>query len=127
MKIHITSVPVPDQAKALAFYTEKLGFVKKHDIAMGEHRWLTVVDGQSDVELLLEPMAFPPSLVYQKQVYEAGIPWTSFGVDDIQAEYARLTSLGVTFRGGPVSMGPVSIATLEDTCGNIIQLVQKPA
>jgi predicted enzyme related to lactoylglutathione lyase len=126
IKIHVTSVPVQDQSQALAFYTEVLGFVKKTDVPMGEHRWLTVVSPQeqSGVELLLEPMAFAPARIYQQALKDAGIPWTSFVVDDLQAEYQRLLGLGVTFSLPPKEMGPVMIAVLDDTCGNHIQLAQ---
>jgi predicted enzyme related to lactoylglutathione lyase len=126
MKIILTSVMVDDQDKALKFYTEVLGFVKKNDIPMGEARWLTVVspEGQDDVELLLEPMAFPPARTYQKALLEAGIPLTSFAVDDIQKEYERMKKLGVVFKTAPTQMGPVTIAVFEDTCGNLIQMAQ---
>lgn len=126
IKIHVTSVPVEDQAQALAFYTDILGFVKKTDIPMGEHRWLTVVSPQeqSGVELLLEPMAFAPARIYQQALKDAGIPWTSFVVDDLTAEHQRLTALGVQFSIPPKEMGPVMIAVLDDTCGNHIQLAQ---
>jgi predicted enzyme related to lactoylglutathione lyase len=126
IKIHVTSVPVDNQDKALAFYTEVLGFIKKTEIPMGEHKWLTVVSPQeqSGVELLLEPMAFAPAQVYQKALKDAGIPWTSFAVEDLQAEYQRLTAQGVQFSIPPKEMGPVMIAVLDDTCGNNIQLAQ---
>lgn len=126
IKINVTSVPVDDQDKALKFYTEKLGFIKKVEVPMGEHKWLTVVSPaeQSGVELLLEPMAFAPALVYQKALKDAGIPWTSFAVDDLAQEYARLSRLGVSFSMAPKTMGPVMIAVLDDTCGNNIQLAQ---
>jgi predicted enzyme related to lactoylglutathione lyase len=126
MKIILTSVMVDDQDKALKFYTEVLGFVKKNDIPMGEARWLTVVspEGPDDVELLLEPMGFPPSRTYQKALFEAGIPLTSFAVDDIQKEYERMKKLGVVFKTAPTKMGPVTIAVFEDTCGNLIQMAQ---
>jgi len=126
MKINITSVMVDDQAKALKFYTEVLGFVKKLDIPMGEARWLTVTspDAPDGTQLLLEPMGFPPSSVFQKALFDAGIPLTSFGVDDCQKEYERMTKLGVVFRGKPARMGPATTATFEDTCGNLIQIAQ---
>ncbi|MEM7372993.1 MAG: VOC family protein [Bacteroidota bacterium] len=126
IKIYVTSVPVQDQDKALAFYTEKLGFIKKTDIPVGDHKWLTVVSPkeQSGVELLLEPMGFEPAQVFQKALKDAGIPWTSFQVDDLQAEYERLLSLGVSFSMEPKSMGAVLMAVLDDTCGNNIQLIQ---
>jgi len=126
MKINLTSVMVDDQAKALAFYTEVLGFVKKNDIPAGEFRWLTVVspEGPADIELLLEPTGFPPAKVYQKALFEAGIPLTSFTVADCQKEYERMTKLGVVFRTKPTQMGPVIQAIFEDTCGNLIGLHQ---
>jgi len=126
MKIKLTSVMVDDQDKALMFYTEVLGFVKKNDIPMGEARWLTVVspDGPDDVELLLEPMGFPPARTYQKALFEAGIPSTSFAVEDIQKEYERMKKLGVAFKTAPTKMGPVTIAVFEDMCGNLIQMAQ---
>jgi predicted enzyme related to lactoylglutathione lyase len=126
MKIILTSVMVDDQEKALKFYTEVLGFVKKNDIPLGEDRWLTVVspEGPDDVELLLEPMGFPPARTYQKALFEAGIPLTSFAVDDIQKEYERMKKLGVAFKSAPTKMGPVTIAVFEDTCGNLIQMAQ---
>jgi len=126
IKIHITSVPVDNQDKALKFYTEKLGFIKKTEIPMGEHKWLTVVSPkeQSGVELLLEPMAFEPAQVYQKALKQAGIPYTSFMVDNLNQEHKRLIGIGVEFSMEPREMGPVKIAVLDDTCGNNIQLVQ---
>lgn len=126
IKIHVTSVPVDNQAKALKFYTEKLGFIKKTEVPMGEHKWLTVVspNEQNGVELLLEPMAFEPAKVYQKALKDAGIPYTSFLVDDVSADYQRLTGMGVNFSMEPRVMGPVKMAVLDDTCGNNIQLVQ---
>jgi predicted enzyme related to lactoylglutathione lyase len=126
MKIILTSVMVDDQDKALKFYTEVLGFVKKNDIPMGEARWLTVVspEGPDGVELLLEPMGFPPARTYQKALFEAGIPLTSFAVDDIKKEYERIKMLGVAFKSAPTKTGPVTIAVFEDTCGNLIQMAQ---
>jgi len=126
IRIHITSVPVDDQEKALEFYTQVLGFVKKTEIPLGEHKWLTVVSPaeQNGVELLLEPMAFEPARVYQKALKDAGIPWTSFAVEDLKSEYERLSGMGVDFSMQPKEMGPVMIAVLDDTCGNNIQLVQ---
>lgn len=126
IKIHVTSVPVDNQEKALTFYTEMLGFVKKTEIPMGEYKWLTVVSPQeqSGVELLLEPMAFEPAKVYQKALKDAGIPWTSFMVDDLKKEYDRLQKLGVQFSVAPKEAGNVLLAVLDDTCGNNIQLVQ---
>ena len=126
MKVRVTSVPVDDQEKALKFYTEVLGFVKKTEIPLGEHKWLTVVSGeeQDGVEVLLEPMGFAPAKVYQKALFEAGIPWTAFYVDDVHKEHERLEKLGVVFSMKPTSMGPVTLAVFDDTCGNNIQIVQ---
>lgn len=126
IKIHVTSVPVDNQDKALRFYTGKLGFLKKTEVPMGEHKWLTVVspNEQNGVELLLEPMAFEPAKVYQKALKEAGIPYTSFMVDDVDKEYRRLSELGVKFSIQPKEIGPVKIVVLDDTCGNNIQLAQ---
>jgi catechol 2,3-dioxygenase-like lactoylglutathione lyase family enzyme len=126
MKIDVTSVMVDDQAKALKFYTETLGFVKKLDIPMGNARWLTLVSAEAPdgVQLLLEPNEFPPAKVFQKALFDAGIPLTAFGVQDCQKEYERLTRLGVMFRGKPTRTGPATTVRFEDTCGNLIQLVQ---
>lgn len=126
MRIGLSSVMVDDQAKALKFYTEKLGFVKKADVPVGEYRWLTVIspEGPESVELVLEPMAFLPARNYQKALYDAGIPLTAFFSRDIQDEFTRLKKRGVEFRGEPAKMGPVTVVLFEDTCGNLIQLVQ---
>jgi catechol 2,3-dioxygenase-like lactoylglutathione lyase family enzyme len=126
MKIKLSSLMVDDQEKALRFYTEVLGFVKKTDLPAGEARWLTVVsaEGTDDTELLLEPTAFPPARAYQKALFEAGIPLTAFAVDDVRREYDRLRKLGVMFPTAPTEMGPATIAVFEDTCGNLIQLYQ---
>jgi predicted enzyme related to lactoylglutathione lyase len=126
MKIKLTSVLVDDQDKALKFYTEILGFIKKREIPLGEHKWLTVVSPQApdDVELVLEPLGFPPARVYQKALLDAGIPLTAFNVDDIQKEYERLKKLGVVFSMPPTPMGPVTLAVFNDTCGNNIQIIQ---
>ncbi len=126
MKIKLTSIMVDDQDKALKFYTEVLGFIKKNEIPMGEAKWLTVVspEGPEDIELLLEPMAFPPAKTYQKALFEAGIPATAFFADDIQSEYGRMKKLGVVFRSQPIKAGPVTVAMFDDTCGNLIQLCQ---
>jgi len=126
MQLKFITLTVDDQAKALAFYTEKLGFTKMADIPFGEHRWLTVTspDGLAGVELTLEPLAFPPARVYQKALYEAGIPANAFITSDISAEFLRLKARGVVFRGEPTAMGPVTAVMFEDTCGNLIQLVQ---
>ena len=127
MKIVITSVLVDDQEKALRFYTDVLGFTKKLDIPMGEARWLTVVspDQPDGVELLLEPDHHPAAAPFKRALVEDGIPFTSFGVTDIKAEFTRLCSAGVHFTQPPVAMGPVTTAVLDDTCGNLIQIAQK--
>lgn len=126
MQIGLSSVMVDDQEKALKFYTEVLGFRAKQDIPMGEYRWLTVTnaDGPDGIELLLEPMGFPPARVYQKALSEAGIPLTVFFTDDIQNEFQSLKERGVLFRGEPMQMGTVTSVLFEDTCGNLISLVQ---
>lgn len=126
MRIHLNTVLVEDQQKALEFYTRKLGFKKKLDMPLGEYRWLTVVSPQDTdgTELLLEPLGFEPARTYQKALYEAGIPLTSFAVNDCRAEHSRLKSLGVLFRDEPVESGGATLAVLDDTCGNLIQLVQ---
>jgi len=124
MRINLTSVLVDDQAKALAFYTEVLGFVKKTEIPMGEHSWLTVVspDDTDGVELVLEPDSHPAAGPFKEALVADGIPFTSFAVADVQAEYDRLTALGVTFTQPPTAMGPVTTAVFDDTCGNLIQI-----
>jgi catechol 2,3-dioxygenase-like lactoylglutathione lyase family enzyme len=129
MEIKLASVTVDDQEKALRFYTEKLGFLKKTDMSMGQYRWLTVVspEGVPGVELVLEPDAFPPAKVYQKAKFEAGVPSTAFISKDIRSEYARLKELGVVFRGEPTKIGPITAVLFEDTCGNLVNLVQPPA
>ena len=128
IRINLASVPVDDQAKARRFYTEVLGFKIKEDTPMGgDVAWLTVVsDADPDgVQLLLEPMTgHAPAAAYQKSLKDAGIPWTAFLTDDIDAEHARLTSLGVSFDGPPKDMGPVRVCRFDDTCGNLIQLYQ---
>jgi catechol 2,3-dioxygenase-like lactoylglutathione lyase family enzyme len=126
MKIVVTSILVDDQEKALRFYTELLGFVKKTDVPMGSHRWLTVVSPESPdgVELLLEPDAHPAARPFKNALVADGIPFTSFGVADVQAEFGRLSRAGVRFTQPPVAMGPVTTAVLDDTCGNLIQLAQ---
>ena len=129
MQIRVTSVLVENQEDALRFYTAILGFVKMKDIPMGQFRWLTVAspEGAEGVELLLEPMGFAPARTYQKALFAAGIPATAFITDDIDSEYRRLKDLGVRFRGEPKSMGPVTAILFEDTCGNLINLVQPAA
>lgn len=128
MQIRYASVYVDDQEKALKFYTEKLGFKKKADVRNGDYRWLTVVspEGAEGVELLLEPLGLAPAKVYQKALFESGIPFTQFVTKDIDKEYARLKSMGVFFRGEPMQAGPSKIVQFDDTCGNLIQLVQLP-
>lgn len=127
MKIVVTSVLVDNQEKALKFYTGTLGFVKKNDIPMGEFRWLTVVapGDENGVELVLEPDQHPAAGPFKRALVEDGIPFTSFGVDDVHAEYERLVAAGVRFTQPPVAMGPVTTAVLDDTCGNLIQIAQK--
>jgi catechol 2,3-dioxygenase-like lactoylglutathione lyase family enzyme len=128
MKVKIISIPVLDQEKALQFYTQKLGFVKKVDLPLGEDRWLTVVSSeeQDGPEVLLEPAPnhFEPAKIYQKALFEAGIPYTQFNVDDVQREYERLAGLSVAFSIKPTEMGTVKIAVFNDTCGNNIQIVE---
>ncbi|WP_421742924.1 VOC family protein [Cellulomonas sp.] len=127
IRLTVTSVFVDDQSRALDFYTGVLGFVPKNDIPLGgDDRWLTVVSPAAldGVELLLEPSSHPAVGPYKAALVEDGIPAASFGVDDLAAEYERLTSLGVRFVQPPTDMGPVIVATLDDTCGNLIQLAQ---
>lgn len=128
MKIVVTSVIVHDQDKALAFYRDLLGFELKHDIPMGgQYRWLTLTSpGDPDgVELLLEPDAHPAAKPFKSAIKQDGIPYTSFGVDDVHAEYARLSAAGVHFTQPPTAMGPVTTAVFDDTCGNLIQIAQR--
>src|SRR5687768_8276142 len=124
MRINLASVPVDDQEKALRFYTEVLGFVKKNDIPLGEHRWLTVVSPEDPdgPELVLEPDAHPAAPPFKHALVADGIPFTSFAVDDVQATFERLTKRGVRFTQEPTEMGPVTTAVLDDTCGNLIQI-----
>ncbi len=126
IRINITSVLVDDQDKALRFYTEVLGFVKKTEVPLGEARWLTVVSQQEPdgVELLLEPDGHPAVRPFKEALVEDGIPFTSFAVDDLYAEYERLRGLGVRFTQEPLDQGPVVTAVLDDTCGNLIQIAQ---
>ncbi|GAA2804134.1 VOC family protein [Nonomuraea dietziae] len=125
MKIHLSSVFVDDQDKALRFYTEVLGFVKKNDVPLGEDRWVTVVSPEDPdgTELLLEPSGHPAVKPYKEALVEDGIPATSFAVEDVVAEFDRLRGLGVRFTQEPLEMGPVTTAVLDDTCGNLIQIV----
>ena len=124
MRINLASVLVDDQDKALRFYTEVLGLVKKTEVPLGEHRWLTVVSPEDPdgVELVLEPDEHPAAKPFKAALVADGIPYTAFFVDDVRREHARLTGLGVTFTQEPVEMGPVTTAVLDDTCGNLIQI-----
>jgi catechol 2,3-dioxygenase-like lactoylglutathione lyase family enzyme len=124
MRINLTSVLVDDQAKALRFYTEVLGFEKKHDIPLGDHRWLTVVspEDRDGPELVLEPDEHPAARPFKRALAEDGIPFSSFAVDDVAHEYERLCSHGVRFTQEPTAMGPVTTAVFDDTCGNLIQI-----
>jgi glyoxylase I family protein len=126
MKIKLCSIIVEDQARALAFYTDVLGFKKSKDIPVGEFRWITVVspEGHPDVELALEPNANPAGRTFQEEMFKQGIPLTAFEVDDIEAEARRLKKLGVKFTMDPAPTGPVHIAIFADTCGNLIQIYQ---
>ena len=128
MKIVVTSVLVDDQDRALEFYTDVLGFEKKHDVPMGEFRWLTVVSPQdpNGPELLLEPDAHPAAKPFKDALVRDGIPYTSFGVDDVRADFERLSGRGVRFTQPPTEMGPVTTAVFDDTCGNLIQIAQRP-
>src|SRR5262245_32956149 len=127
MRIKLTSIMVDDQAKALEFYTEVFGFVKKQDIPVGEYKWLTVVSpGRDDLELSLEPNANPAGKTFQEAIFKQGIPLAAFEVDDLAAEFKRLKGLGVVFTQEPMSAGPVRIAVCADTCGNLVQLYQPP-
>ncbi|MFF9162246.1 VOC family protein [Streptomyces longwoodensis] len=125
MRIHLTNVFVDDQETALRFYTEKLGFVKKHDVPLGADRWLTVVSAEDPegTELLLEPSGHPAVGPYRAALVADGIPAASFAVDDVRAECERLRGLGVRFTQEPVEMGTVTTAVLDDTCGNLVQIV----
>jgi catechol 2,3-dioxygenase-like lactoylglutathione lyase family enzyme len=129
MRINLASIHIDDQEKALRFYTEVLGFVKKTEVPLGEYRWLTVVSPEEPdgVELVLEPSDHPAVKPYKDALVADGIPFTSFAVDDVRKEYERLTGLGVTFTQPPTAMGPVTTAVLDDTCGNLIQLAQMDA
>jgi catechol 2,3-dioxygenase-like lactoylglutathione lyase family enzyme len=126
MKIVLASVLVDDQDKALRFYTDVLGFRKKTEVPMGDFRWLTVASAEAPdgVELVLEPDQHPAAKPFKRALVADGIPWTSFAVTDVRAEYERLRSAGVRFTQPPVEMGPVTTAVLDDTCGNLIQIAQ---
>jgi catechol 2,3-dioxygenase-like lactoylglutathione lyase family enzyme len=127
MRIHLSAVPVDDQDKALRFYTDVLGFEKKEEVPLGDHRWLTVVspDDPTGTQLLLEPDSHPAVKPFKQALVTDGIPYTSFAVDDVGAEFERLRELGVTFTQEPVAMGPVTTAVFDDTCGNLIQIAQR--
>jgi catechol 2,3-dioxygenase-like lactoylglutathione lyase family enzyme len=127
MRINLASVLVDDQDKALKFYTEVLGFVKKVEIPMGEHRWLTVVSPEDPdgTQLVLEPDGHPAAGPFKRALMEDGIPFTSFAVDDVRAEYERLRAAGVRFTQEPAEMGPVTTAVFDDTCGNLIQIASQ--
>jgi catechol 2,3-dioxygenase-like lactoylglutathione lyase family enzyme len=127
MRINLTSVLVDDQEKALAFYTDKLGFVKKNDIPVGDARWLTVVSPEEPdgPELLLEPDAHPAAKPFKDALVADGIPYASFAVDDARSEFDRLKAKGVTFTQEPMNIGPVTTAVLDDTCGNLIQIASR--
>jgi catechol 2,3-dioxygenase-like lactoylglutathione lyase family enzyme len=129
MKINLTSVLVDDQAKALEFYTEVLGFVKKNDVPLGEHRWLTLVSPEDPEgpELVLEPDEHPAARPFKEALVADGIPFTSFAVDDVHGDFERLASRGVRFTQEPTEMGPVTTAVLDDTCGNLIQIAAQGA
>jgi catechol 2,3-dioxygenase-like lactoylglutathione lyase family enzyme len=126
MKITVTSILVDDQAKALAFYADVLGFEKKSDVPLGDHRWLTVVSPEAPdgVELVLEPDEHPAAKPFKAALVEDGIPFSSFAVEDVAREYERLRGLGVRFTQEPTAMGPVTTAVLDDTCGNLVQIAQ---
>jgi predicted enzyme related to lactoylglutathione lyase len=126
MRIKLHSIMVDDQTKALAFYTEVLGFEKKQDFPVGEYRWITVVspEGRDDLELVLEPNANPAAKAFQEAMFAQRIPLSAFEVSDIEAEFARLRARNVAFTQEPTKMGPVTVAVFSDTCGNLIQLYQ---
>src|SRR3981189_251816 len=124
MRINLASVLVDDQDKALRFYTEVLGFQKKVEIPLGEHRWLTVTSAEdpNGTELALEPDNHPAARPFKEALVADGIPFTSFAVGDVHREFARLAGLGVRFTQEPTEMGPVTTAVFDDTCGNLIQI-----
>ncbi len=127
MRIHLASVLVDDQQKALRFYTETLGFQLKHNIPLGEHAWITVVSEEAPegTQLVLEPDAHPAVRPFKRALVEDGIPWTSFAVDDVEAEHERLLGRGVRFLQPPTDLGTVIVAVFDDSCGNLIQIVQE--
>jgi catechol 2,3-dioxygenase-like lactoylglutathione lyase family enzyme len=126
VKISVTSVFVDDQDKGLAFYTGTLGFLPAADVPLGEHRWITVVSPEQPdgTQIVLEPAAHPAVGPFREALVADGIPFTSFAVEDVRAEYDRLTGLGVEFTQPPVEAGPVITAVFDDTCGNLIQIAQ---
>ncbi|MDG4824893.1 VOC family protein [Asanoa sp. WMMD1127] len=126
MRINLASLFVDDQEKALRFYTEVLGFKEKHNVPLGEHRWVTVVSPEAPdgTELVLEPDEHPAAKPFKDALVADGIPVTSFAVDDVRTEYERMRALGVRFLQEPTEMGPVTTAILDDTCGNLIQIAQ---
>jgi catechol 2,3-dioxygenase-like lactoylglutathione lyase family enzyme len=128
MRIKLTSVLVDDQQKALEFYTDVLGFVKRQDVPVGEARWLTVVSPEDPdgPELLLEPDSHPAAGPFKAALVDDGMPYTSFAVDDVEREFRRLSDRGVRFTQEPLQMGPVTTAVLDDTCGNLIQIASQP-
>ena len=127
MKIHLASVMVDDQQKALRFYTETLGFQLKHNISLGEHAWITVVSEEAPegTELVLEPDEHPAARPFKRALVEDGIPWTAFAVDDVEAEHERLVAKGVRFVQPPTDLGTVITAVFDDTCGNLIQIAEE--
>ncbi|MYD72157.1 MAG: VOC family protein [Acidobacteria bacterium] len=127
MRIHLASVPVDDQRKALRFYTETLGFQLKHNIPLGEHAWITVVSEEAPegTQLVLEPDAHPAVRPFKRALVEDGIPWTSFAVDDVEAEHERLLAKGVRFVQPPTDLGTVIVAVFDDSCGNLIQIAEE--
>jgi len=127
MRINLTSVLVDDQLRALRFYTEVLGFEKKTEVLLGDHAWLTVVspDDPDGVELVLEPSDHPAVAPFKRALVADGIPYTSFAVDDVATEHARLVAAGVVFTQPPTDMGPVVTAVFDDTCGNLIQIAAR--
>ncbi|MXX34940.1 MAG: VOC family protein [Gemmatimonadetes bacterium] len=129
MRINWTSVCVDDQEKALRFYTETLGFRLKHNIPLGEHAWITVVSAEAPegTELVLEPAGHPAVVPFRKALVEDGIPYTAFAVDDVAAEHERLVAEGVRFVQPPTDLGTVITAVFDDTCGNLIQIMEEKA
>lgn len=127
MKIIVTSIFVNDQEKALKFYTETLGFAIKHDVPVGEFRWIALVSpvDPNGTELILEPNNHPAAKEYQKRLFEEGVPVTMFGVEDVNKEYERLQKLGVKFAMEPKEAGGVTLAIFDDTCGNYLQIIQQ--